>query len=239
MSRVEFRKLRADEIEARIATVSAKGCQILLYKNARCDMNILDEAVGALNWQRDHKELKGNMYAGISIYDSEKQMWVTKWDCGTESYTEAEKGEASDSFKRAGFNWGIGRELYTAPFIWFSANQLKSLTQDDKTRKWKCTDSFSVDAVEYAGNRICYLKVVNNKSKDAFVWGKSQSLRPENKNDLISEEEYQNLEQLVKEADVNKDKLLIKYKIDSFMLLTKVQYTALAARLNKAIAEKG
>lgn len=236
---MEFRKLRADEIEARIATVSSKGCQILLYKNARCDMNILDEAVGALNWQRDHKELKGNMYAGISIYDPEKQMWVTKWDCGTESYTEAEKGEASDSFKRAGFNWGIGRELYTAPFIWFNAAQLKSLFQDDKTRKWKCTDDFSVDAVEYAGNRICYLKVVNNKSKNAFVWEKSRSLRPENKNDLISEEEYQNLEQLVKEANVNKDKLLLQYKVNSFMLLKKVQYTALTAKLNKAIAEKG
>lgn len=236
---MEFRKLRADEIEARIATVSEKGCQILLYKNARCDMNILDESVGAFNWQRDHKELKGNMYAGISIYDESKGMWVTKWDCGTESYTEAEKGEASDSFKRAGFNWGIGRELYTAPFIWFKADQLRTLIQDDKTRKWKCNDSFSVEAVEYTENKISYLKVVDNRSKESYIYGRSRELQPENKNDLINEQEYTMLCQLIKDADVNAQKLLLQYKINSFMLLTKVQYTALINKLSKHIAEKG
>lgn len=236
---MQFRKLRADEIEARIATVTDKGCQILLYKNARCDMNILDETVGSFNWQRDHKELKGNMYAGISIFDKEKGIWVTKWDCGTESYTEAEKGEASDSFKRAGFNWGIGRELYTSPFVWFKANQLKTLAQDQKTGKWKCSDSFSVEAVEYVDNKMSYLKVVNNKTKEVFVWGKSKELQPENKNDLIDEQEYAMLCQLVKEADVNEERLLQQYKVNSLMLLTKVQYTALVNKLNKAIAEKG
>lgn len=236
---MQFRKLRADEIEARIATVSEKGCQILLYKNARCDMNILDETVGPFNWQRDHKELKGNMYAGISIFDSEKGMWVTKWDCGTESYTEAEKGEASDSFKRAGFNWGIGRELYTSPFIWFKADQLKTLSQDDKTKKWKCADSFSVETVEYVDNRISYLKVVDNKTKEVFVWGRSKDLQPENINDLISEEEYAMICQLISDADVNTERLLRQYKVNSLMLLTKVQYTALVNKLNKAIAEKG
>lgn len=236
---MQFRKLRADEIEARIATVTDKGCQILLYKNARCDMNILDETVGPFNWQRDHKELKGNMYAGISIFDEEKGIWVTKWDCGTESYTEAEKGEASDSFKRAGFNWGIGRELYTSPFVWFKANQLKTLALDQKTGKWKCSDSFSVEAVEYMDNKMSYLKVVNNKTKEIFVWGKSKELQPENKNDLIDEQEYAMLCQLVKEADVNEERLLQQYKVNSLMLLTKAQYTALVNKLNKAIAEKG
>lgn len=236
---MQFRKLRADEIEARIATVTDKGCQILLYKNARCDMNILDETVGPFNWQRDHKELKGNMYAGISIFDDDRGIWVTKWDCGTESYTEAEKGEASDSFKRAGFNWGIGRELYTSPFIWFKAAQLKTLSQDDKTKKWKCSDSFSVEAVEYVENKISYLKVVDNKSKEAFVWGRSKELQSENINDQISEEEYAMLFQLLSDADVNKEKLLQQYKVNSFMLLTKVQYTALVNKLNKAIAGKG
>ncbi len=236
---MQFRKLRADEIEARIATVSDKGCQILLYKNARCDMNILDETVGPFNWQRDHKELKGNMYAGISIFDDDRGIWVTKWDCGTESYTEAEKGEASDSFKRAGFNWGIGRELYTSPFVWFKANQLKTLSQDQKTGKWKCSDSFSVEAVEYVENKISYLKVVDNKSKEAFVWGRSKELQSENINDQISEEEYAMLCQLLSDADVNKEKLLQQYKVNSFMLLTKVQYTALVNKLNKAIAGKG
>ena len=236
---MQFRKLRADEIEARIATVTDKGCQILLYKNARCDMNILDETVGPFNWQRDHKELKGNMYAGISIFDEKKGIWVTKWDCGAESNTEAEKGEASDSFKRAGFNWGIGRELYTSPFVWFKSEQLKTLYQDDKTKKWKCTDSFSVEAVEYVENKMSYLKVVDNKSKEVFVWGRSKELQPENKNDLISEEEYAMLCQLIKEANVNEEKLLLQYKVNSLMLLTKVRYTALVNKLSKVIAEKG
>lgn len=109
----KFRDLTADEIECRIAQIKANSLSLLLYKDARCDMKILDETVGAENWERDHKELKGNIYCGISIYDENKNIWVTKWDCGAESYTEKEKGEASDSFKRAGFNWGIGRELYT------------------------------------------------------------------------------------------------------------------------------
>lgn len=113
----EIRPLRADEIEVRVGTVGAKGVTMLLYKNARVDMAILDETFGAENWQRDHKEVKGNLYCGIGIWDDQKECWIWKWDCGTESNTEKEKGEASDSFKRAGTNWGIGRELYTSPFI--------------------------------------------------------------------------------------------------------------------------
>lgn len=115
---MKFRTLKEDEIECRVGQISAKGFTLLLYKNARVDMDLLDETVGAGNWQRDHKELKGNIYCGVSIWDDTKKQWITKWDCGTESNTEKEKGEASDSFKRACVNVGIGRELYTAPFIW-------------------------------------------------------------------------------------------------------------------------
>lgn len=117
---MKFRKLRADEIDCRISTINSNGLSLLLYKDARCDMNILDEEVGAMNWQRSHS--RDNANCTVSIYDSENKQWVSKEDTGTESYTEKEKGLASDSFKRACFNWGIGRELYTAPFIWISAN---------------------------------------------------------------------------------------------------------------------
>ena len=117
---MKFRTLKEDEIECRVGQISAKGFTLLLYKNARVDMDLLDETVGAGNWQRDHKELKGNIYCGVSIWDETKKQWITKWDCGTESNTEKEKGEASDSFKRACVNVGIGRELYTAPFVWIS-----------------------------------------------------------------------------------------------------------------------
>lgn len=113
-----MRALRTDEIEVRIGQVFEKGVSMLLYKTARTDMAILDEVFGADNWAKDYKEVKGNLYCGIGVWDADKKQWVWKWDCGTESNTEKEKGEASDAFKRAGFNIGIGRELYTAPFIW-------------------------------------------------------------------------------------------------------------------------
>lgn len=113
----KFRTLKADEIEVRVQSCTAKGAILLLYKTARTDSSILDETVGPLNWQNEYKEIKGNMYCGISIYDSEKNQWITKWNCGTESNQEAEKGEASDAFKRAGFAWGIGTELYSKIFI--------------------------------------------------------------------------------------------------------------------------
>lgn len=107
MEKLTFRKLTADELEARVATVTAKGCSVLIYKNARVDMAVLDETVGPMNWQRSHREEKGNLFCGIGIRNEDTGEWVWKWDCGTESYTEKEKGEASDSFKRAGFNWGM------------------------------------------------------------------------------------------------------------------------------------
>lgn len=112
-----MRALRADEIELRVGTVGKKGVTLLCYKNARVDRQILDEEYGQMNWVCDYKELKGNMYCGIGVWDADKGMFVYKWDCGTESNTEKEKGEASDAFKRAGFRWGIGIELYTSPFI--------------------------------------------------------------------------------------------------------------------------
>lgn len=114
-----FRKLKADEIECRIGSVSKNGFTMLLYKDARCDMNILDETVGAMNWQREH--MRDNANCIVSIWDESKETWVSKEDTGTESYTEKEKGIASDSFKRACVNWGIGRELYTAPKIFIRA----------------------------------------------------------------------------------------------------------------------
>ena len=105
MNNLNFRLLRADEIDARISTCNRYGVGILLYKDARCDMNILDETVGAENWQRHHS--RDNANCTVSIWDDEKKQWVSKEDTGTESNTEAEKGLASDSFKRAGFNWGV------------------------------------------------------------------------------------------------------------------------------------
>lgn len=112
-----MRALKADEIEVRVGTVSAKGATLLLYKNARVDRQILDEEYGAMNWQCKYAENKGNLFCSIGVWDSDKAQWVWKEDAGAESNMEKEKGEASDAFKRAGFRWGIGIELYTSPFI--------------------------------------------------------------------------------------------------------------------------
>lgn len=113
-----MRPLQADEIEVRIGQIYDGKCTMLLYKNARVDMAILDETYGEMGWQDRYEERKNIMYCSIGVWDDSKKQWIWKEDCGTESNTEKEKGEASDAFKRAGFRWGIGRELYTAPPIW-------------------------------------------------------------------------------------------------------------------------
>ena len=104
-----FRLLEADEIDVRVAQVKENGLSLLLYKDARVDMNVLDDTVGAFNWKREHSRENANCI--VSIWDAEKQQWISKEDTGTESQSEAQKGLASDSFKRACVNWGIGREL--------------------------------------------------------------------------------------------------------------------------------
>lgn len=160
---MQFRKLRAEEIQCRVGTISQKGLTLLLYKDSRADMDILDETVGAENWQRDHKELKGNMYCGVGIWDEKKGLFAWKWDCGSESFTEAEKGEASDSFKRACVNWGIGRELYTAPFIWVSAERYEA--KINKAGKPTTYDKFSVAKLTYTDDgKIDALAIKNDKT---------------------------------------------------------------------------
>ena len=155
----KFRKLNADEIEVRVKQVGEKGATALLYKTARTDMQLLDETVGADAWSCDYKEIKGNLFCGITIDG------VTKWDCGIESREDNEgnekKGEASDAFKRAGFRWGIGRELYTSPFIW-----LNTKTEKNSKGAWVVADfaTFSVNSIGYEGNRISSLSIVNDKN---------------------------------------------------------------------------
>ena len=110
-----FRKLTANDVEARVQSADENGFVLLIYKDARVDQNILDETFTPYGWQNKYEEVKGNLYCSIGVKLHNE--WIWKSNCGTESYTEKEKGEASDAFKRAGFNWGIGRELYTAPKI--------------------------------------------------------------------------------------------------------------------------
>ena len=141
-----FRLLRPDEIECRVQKCSEKGVSLLLYKTARTDADLLDETVGAENWENDFKLVDGVLYGGLGVDYGKGLVW--KWDAGTESNTEAEKGRASDAFKRAGFKHGIGRELYSAPFVWVSASDCRKLKQDQKGR-WVCNDNFEVADIQY------------------------------------------------------------------------------------------
>ena len=170
---MNFRNLTADDIEVRVQSVKEKGLVLLLYKNARVDMAILDETVGAERWQREHYECKGNLFCRVGIYcapnENNPVEWVWKSDCGTESNTEAQKGEASDSFKRACFNWGIGRELYTSPFIWITADKCN-------INNGKCYDKFEVEKIKIENKQITGLAIMNATTKKrCFVWQKEQS----------------------------------------------------------------
>lgn len=171
---MNFRDLTANEIECRVQSVKQNGLVLLLYKDARVDMNILDETVKPECWQREHYECKGNLFCRVGICVETKKgeaifpEWIWKSDCGVESNTEAQKGEASDSFKRACFNWGIGRELYTAPFIWIPADKCG-------INGGKCYDKFVVEKIIIENKQITALAIWNTtKNCRAFVWQKEQ-----------------------------------------------------------------
>lgn len=169
---MKFRDLTANEIDCRVQSAKQNGVVLLLYKDARCDMNILDETVGAENWQREHYECKGNLFCRVGIKCGDE--WVWKADCGTESNTEAQKGEASDSFKRACFNWCIGRELYTAPFIWIPAEKctIKESTTPQGKNVYSCYDKFEVVKIGIEDKRIVGIRIVNKSRNNevAFSW---------------------------------------------------------------------
>ena len=165
-----FRKLNANEIECKISMINEKGLSLLLYKTARTDMQILDETVGAYNWQCEYQEIKGNMYCGISIYDADKKQWITKWDCGVESaFGDKEKGEASDSFKRAGFKWGIGTELYTSPFIYIPADKC-TIKYNEKKKNYITYDKFYVEKIEVTNNEITALEIKKRDKNKTTVF---------------------------------------------------------------------
>ena len=152
-----FRPLTKDEIDCRVATCKENGVSLLLYKDARVDQNILDETFGIFGWQRSHQLIDGNLYCTVSIRTPESGVWIHKQDGGKESNAEKEKGQASDSFKRACFNLGIGRELYTAPFIWIP-EELVTIKKDNKGKD-TTNDRFSVRSITIEGGKIVQLEI--------------------------------------------------------------------------------
>lgn len=172
---MEFRTLKANEIDCRISQIDKNWCTLLLYKDARVDQNILDETVGCMNWQKRY--VRDNANCIVGIWDEDKQQWVEKEDTGTESFTEQEKGLASDSFKRACFNWGIGRELYTAPSIFICPNKEikyknggKEVEEfyEYKEGKYTTKTQFKVDYIDYKEKVITDLVIRDQKGNIRF-----------------------------------------------------------------------
>lgn len=233
-----FRKLRADEIECRIGSVGAKGFTMLLYKDARCDMNILDETFTPYGWQRAHREIKGTVYCGVGIYygsiaDAEQGLnpWVWKWDAGAESYTEKEKGEASDSFKRACVNWGIGRELYTAPLIFIRAKTEQQYGSYKLANK-KDGYGFKVAQIEYEGGKIS--KLVITKDGEQKFYYEADKFMDEAQNTI--DEKMAQMVLTMAETPVNKavlNEMGITTKGD-VKKMTMAQYSDFARRCNNA-----
>lgn len=240
---LRFRNLKAEEIECRVNQIQGNWCSLLLYKDARCDMNILDETVGDLNWKRDHKELKGNIYCGVSIYDDTKNEWITKWDAGAETYTEKEKGEASDSFKRACVNFGIGRELYTSPSIFIlprkdmvKKGKEQEFYKNDKD-KYETKTRFNVEYIDYdENNAIKDLIIRDDKGHIRF----SQLTKETgNKFQKIHQEMKMLIEKLEEQDEsFDREKLYKNYEVESDADMTIAQMKEATAILKKKLGGK-
>ena len=158
---IKFRDLRADELELRVGATTDSGFSLLIYKTARADANVLDETVGAFNWQKKFYQVKNTMICSLGInmnYDDETKepLWIWKDDAGDESNTEAIKGEASDSFKRAGFAYGIARKLYNSPFIWLNKDS------DNDPKK----THYEISEIGYDDTSVNKLVIINAKTKN-------------------------------------------------------------------------
>lgn len=205
-----FRSLRAEEIELRVARATEKGASLLAYKDARADMNILDETVGPFNWKREHT--RDNKNCVVSIWDKEKSQWVSKEDTGTESFTEQEKGLASDSFKRACFNWGIGRELYTAPFIWVGKKYVSQFKG-----KYVCREKFKVTHIETVAGVIVAMIIVDSEGNQVFKMGSKAPNKPNKKvsKSMVTMTRVEMIDAITKalDTDIKLKKVLNHYNV--------------------------
>ncbi len=212
MKNTEIRLLRADEIECRVGTINERGLSLLLYKDARVDQKILDEAFGMYGWERTHQSIEGNLYCTVRIWDSEKAQWIEKQDVGTTSYTEKEKGQASDAFKRACVNVGIGRELYTAPFIWISSSKANIQKRDNR---YTTSERFQVREISYNEMReIAAITIVNDRGVVVYEYQeKKNSSKNQNTTNRITELQKKELENELKRTGVDIEKVLRRYEL--------------------------
>lgn len=207
MEKYKTRLLKASEIECRAGVISNKGLSLLLYKDARADQRILDETFGIFGWKRSHQSINGDLYCTVEILDKETGMWVSKQDAGAagRSEKEREKSLAFDSFKRACFNWGIGRELYTAPFIWIPAERTEI---QERGGKFCCNDRFSVATIAYNDERaISSLSITNSKYKIVYVMGSDNSVSS------LSSTQIASLKKELARTGVTADEVKARYNV--------------------------
>lgn len=231
-----IRLLRADEIECRAATVSEKGISLLLYKDARVDQRILDETFGAFGWKRSHQSIDGNLYCMVEIKDEKSGEWIGKQDVGTTGYAEKEKSQASDSFKRACFNWGIGRELYSAPFIWIPASRVKIQKKGDKCY---CSERFTVAFIAYSGVReIAELEIADSNGNTVYTWKGRKDACTEKSVQKLSEQQMTSLEAELQRTGVGMKAVQERYQIKDPKNMTEELYEKVMNALAKTRSMK-
>lgn len=225
------RLLKADEIECRAASVSSKGVSLLLYKDARVDQKILDETFGAFGWKRSHQCMDGNLYCTVEIRDPKTGEWIAKQDVGTTGYSEKEKSRASDSFKRACFNWGIGRELYTAPFIWVPADKTNIQKKGDR---FCCSEDFSVASIEYSGAReITGLVIVNGKGERVYELAAKNKAEKTQEKSTLSKNQKDSLETELQRTGVTMEAVQERYHISDPTQMSEELYDRVMLALSK------
>lgn len=231
MEKEIIRLLRANEIECRVATVNEKGVSLLLYKDARVDQKILDETFGTFGWQRTHQCIDGNLYCTVAVYDKESGTWVSKQDVGTTGFAEKEKSQASDSFKRACFNWGIGRELYTAPFIWIPNGKANIQKKGDR---YYCNTHFSVNHIGYGTDKeITELKIVDDNGKVAFELRGKSARNKEMQEKLLTETQMDSLKAELERTGVSIEAVQERYQIQAPETMDGELYKKVMAALAK------
>lgn len=223
--------LRANQIEVRIGSISEKGLSLLLYKDARVDQQILDEQFGIFGWKRSHTCINGSIFCTVEVYDPDKGEWIGKQDVGTAGQTEKEKTSASDSFKRSCVNIGIGRELYSAPFIWIPADNVEILRRGDK---FFCNERFSVTSIQYDDNReISGLVIVNGKGQCIYQYQSRHAKQNCTKDGILSQEQKDAFNTELKRTGILKSDVYRRYRISSDGEVTEQLYQKMMAALSK------
>lgn len=197
MREIKFRTLKANEIEVRTQSVKNGKANMLLYIDSRAVVKLLDETVGNMNWQSEFYTVNNQTMCKISIYDDDRNIWISKSDTGSESNIEAEKGLISDCYKRVLSRWGV-TELYSSPKI----------TWDDDGYG---NSGYKVSEIDYNEDReITHLVIVNRFNKEVFRWDMGNDtpmVKTTPKTVINDHREYSNDELEWKPDETKKDNL--------------------------------